>query len=150
MIRSRIQICTNCELCNNMKVSPIATEFFGTKPSVLIICGSKPTDATDVSQEVISGSERKILVDLFYKAKKEFAITFLVKCKPNPTYKKKHIQECIKWISKEIDVIKPSKIIGLGADVQKYCPNLCGLYLPAPALSLNNKKSINKIIEYIQ
>ena len=56
----------------------------------------------------------------------------------------------IKWISKEVDVIKPSKVIGLGADVQKYCPNLCGLYLPAPALSLNNKKSINKIIEYIQ
>lgn len=147
MTRQLIQLCSKCDLCHNMTISPIATEYFGTKPKVLIVNGSTPSELNDISQETISGPERKILVDIFFKLKVEFAVTLLMKCVPKNRYTKSQYKVCTEWIDKEIKYIQPKLVIGMGANVNKYVK--CNYICRAPSLTLNNKKDIQNLTDFI-
>lgn len=139
-LRTLIQSCDKCELCKNMSVSPVAIEYFGKEPTdVLIIVGSTVKEQNDLMQEVISGPNREIIKNIFTKLNLSFATTFLVKCITNkPINSKRNVVLC-EWIKKEIDVVRPKYIIGMG-DV-KYADINFDLITKSPHLELGNKES---------
>lgn len=136
-IRTQIQECNQCPLYEKMTLSPVATEYFGTPPVVLIVIGTPTNSHNDESQEPIYGAEREILKKIFAASNLKFAVTKLVKC-ISKTNTKKLITTC-DWVKKEIDHIKPKIVIGMGQF--KYTTFWCDLYTVSPSILLNNADS---------
>lgn len=114
-LRTRQQECTMCDLCNNMDVSPVAIEFFGTPVDVLFIIGGKVKQRQDDYQEVLSGPDKKILESELKKLGLTFAATMLVKCKnENSVNTKNNVRDCEYWTETEVSELKPKLIIGVG------------------------------------
>jgi len=114
-LRTRQQECKMCDLCNNMDVSPVAIEFFGTPVDVLFVIGGKVKQRQDDYQEVLSGPDKKILESVFQKLGLTFATTMLVKCKSdNSVNTKKNVRDCEYWTETEVSELKPKLVIGVG------------------------------------
>lgn len=114
-LRTQIQNCEQCELCKNMTVSPVAIEYFGEPPvDVLVVVGGPVKEHNDKTQEVITGVDRKIMIDIFKKLNLSFALTFLVKCRTEKAqYNKRDVLAC-DWIHKEMDATRPKVVVGMG------------------------------------
>jgi hypothetical protein len=101
-----------------MKVSPVATELFGSNPKVFYIIGGTLNALNDDRQEVLTGLPRAALINLMANHKMDWAMTRLVKCCPGPKkkYSLANISECVNWIGKEHKIGSGLTIISMGKD----------------------------------
>lgn len=132
-----------------MEVSPIAPEFFGQNPKIIIINSGPVSKRYDLAQQCSLGADRKGLIDLFKSYELDFMMTFLVKCtascdKPkNPLVK--NIRVCSKWL----DIESANKFkIGLGTLVKTYYK--CDEYLPALPKLFESKTNIDLLKKVLE
>lgn len=142
-IRDMIQDCKMCPLFSNMQISPIAPEIFGENPKVLFVCGLLPNKENDVSQEVLMGANRVILQKLCKELSINYAITLLIKCANNVSYKKNDFKTCSTHVPREYSALGVKRIIGFGKNVQNYVH--CDHYFESINIVLNNKKKLTQL-----
>ena len=114
--------CVACNLCSSRTQvvfgdGPIETKY--------MLVGRDPGENEDHYGKPFIGKAGQRLDKALVKAginRKEIYITNLVKCHtPNnvgPT--KEQITSCVKWLIKEVDIIKPEKILLFGKEVAEY------------------------------
>lgn len=124
-IREEINNCKLCPLYQNMQTSPIGPEWYG-HPQIMIIIGRPPKMENDFLQEVITGTDRKILIEYLNKyLGDKWYITNNVKCIPSNTSYTRYSKICSSWLIEEIERVKPRYIIGIGKiDIQNIDCNL--------------------------
>jgi uracil-DNA glycosylase len=153
-VREEIQSCEKCMLYKNMTISPVATEIFGKKPVVMFICSSSPKEKNDLSQEVITGTNRAILANMCDSLKIDYATTFLMKCKKNSSYTKNEIKKCSTHIFNECRSLGIRHLVVMGKPAQETILDIklsTGDYFfepiitSAPNILFNNTVQINNL-----
>lgn len=128
----------NCKKCTDLvkiRKNPPAAGTGASKARIIIICNYPLADKGS-KKNISAGSEatdkfiRKILNKTGLSLTRDTYITHLIKCSP-PEFpkdneslkpkslklKKKHIKNCIPFLTREISIITPHIIVSLGLDV---------------------------------
>ena len=125
-LEQQIKCCHECEGLNSPKLGTENAPGYGSKKSKIVfigqsLCGKPCIDA----QIPFTGGSGIILDQSFKKAdirKRDIYITNVVKCHPvrNRKSHKYEIQNCSKYLNKELLWLKPEVIICLGKDAWWY------------------------------
>lgn len=130
-LNKEISECNKCKLRKNC--SRVLVGQGSLSPKLLII-GEMPTDAEDSSGDVFVGQAGKIVREVLRYTgiikKHNSYITYLLKCKTDG--QKFPNGECPKicmasWLCKEIDLLKPKRMLLLGSMPLKYLAGIEGI-----------------------
>lgn len=130
-----------------MGISPVATEVFGDNIKILFIISDVVKKENDDTQEVLFGPYRAIMSKMCKELSVGYAITFFTKCLPDKAYNKKQTNECAKWVSQEISLLKPKIILAFGKRIEKYQASLPQsiLYFESIKSILDSSKKTDKL-----
>lgn len=105
-----IKSCTLCPFYKNMPLGPCISEHNGD-----VYCIFPPvSDASRMSDEIVTGLDKKILRKLLPEERWYLSSVFRCSSCNKQSEASKHIKKCTAWISQEIEVVKPTKIITFG------------------------------------
>jgi uracil-DNA glycosylase family 4 len=146
-----IQGCKRCPLVNNMIAGPIAPEWKGDpRGGVMMITSQNLSAENDIMQEVVSGVNRTILINIIEQYSKNWYITNFVKCRPQESgvYKAGETRCCINWLDIERERVKPSVVIGFGTGLKKFVQ--CDYYLPSVNNLVGSQKNRQLLIDILK
>lgn len=103
ILRAENYKCTRCE--NRKKCTQVTIGFGSLTPKVVIV-GDKPSTEEEQTGKPFQGRAGILLRSLVSDA----YMTYLVKCNGNLNKYK----DCVGWLDKELEIIKPQKIIAFG------------------------------------
>lgn len=157
--------CRNCELCvlsESRSSVCFAVGKFVSNP--IMVISYSPTSEEDLTGFCYFGREGSIVKKIMASIDKDVYYTYVIKCwKGLQKINKKCVKTCTEnWLFKEIEIIKPSKIICFGKNVsdcftkkldyfQSGTYNGLELHLcHSPKTLLDNKKLYDKTIDFIR
>ncbi len=128
---------TNCQKCKDLAATRVqSVPGLGASNANIIIIGSYPdAEGAEKNGTPFTGDDagkliREVLAETGLSLEKDTYITYLAKCTPRAVNKagskksgvlagpkKKHINNCIYYLTKEISIITPHIIVSLGLDV---------------------------------
>jgi DNA polymerase len=121
--------CTDCELYKN-RINPVFGN--GSPDSNLFFIGEAPGRNEDIQGKPFVGRAGEILDDLLCLIglnRKDIYIANILKCRPpkNRNPLKSEIENCTKYLNKQIEIIKPKIIATFGNFATKYIFEIFGL-----------------------
>lgn len=122
LIKEEINHCKKCSLWRT-RINPVPGE--GSLEAKIMFIGEAPGANEDREGRPFCGSAGKILdylLNLINIKRQEIFITNILKCRPpqNRDPQKEEIKECIPYLERQIDLIKPKIICTLGNYATNY------------------------------
>lgn len=126
-LSEQIRACTKCGLCATRHKVVVDR---GDPTAKLMFIGEAPGANEDASGEAFVGRAGALLDELLAEANiKKFIITNILKCKPmnnkfpgdhDSHYNSSVVEECLPWLDRQLEIIKPSVIILVGGKAAAY------------------------------
>lgn len=115
-LRARALECTRCGLCSTRTQVVFGT---GSIKSPLLFVGEAPGEDEDRKGEPFVGRAGQLLTNTLKKfgiERSQVFIANILKCRPpgNRTPAPDEMASCMPWLQKQIEIIKPNLICGLG------------------------------------
>ncbi len=126
-IENQVKNCSKCKLCQNRTN---AVTGYGSLTAKIIFVGEAPGKDEDLQAKPFVGRAGKFLDELLKSInlkRDDVYITNVVKCRPpnNRDPLPDEINECMEYLKKQLEIIKPLLIITLGRhSMNLFLPNL--------------------------
>lgn len=159
-----IKSCVLCPFYKNMPLGPCISEHYGDVYCIL----PAVSDASKLADEIVTGFDKKILRKLIPEERWYLSSIFRCSSCNKQAEASKYIQTCTTWISKEVEVVKPTRVITFGLSPYRFAKGrkssfsaemftvqkstILGEFLCLPALYQlsNSTQSFNASLEAIR
>lgn len=120
-LKNSVEHCYLCELCKSRKNVLFG---YGNANSDIMFISDEPSNSEDEIGAFYSGKSGELLTKMIENVlninKEEVYLTTLVKCKSLNGLNNSNIDTCNDYLLKQIELIKPKLIVGLGEKTYSY------------------------------